>query len=200
MKRAFILTTLVLLGFVFIPSNIKPQDGRGIPTISIQSTFTIVVGKEFKYQLKIPASLIQGVKYRFTKKIDGMVLDSLKGIVTWTPASKGAYSAEISAYSGQIKLSTEVLKINVVGFSYFAAVFCLFTAWAIQPLHIFTVDEITKKAGELSKERFKFLDFKEFDSGFLLSLSFFAEREHIIKIFLDQPLAEINLPLKIVWD
>jgi len=91
-------------------------------------------------------------------------------------------------------------KINVVGFSYFAAVFCLFTAWAIQPLHIFTVDEITKKAGELSKERFKFLDFKEFDSGFLLSLSFFAEREHIIKIFLDQPLAEINLPLKIVWD
>jgi hypothetical protein len=84
------------------------------PGMVVSSQSIAVVGVEYKYQ--VPG--LSGVKvvFKLQRAPAGMSIDSVTGIVKWTPKVKGTFSVEVRLTHGTKKVSSYSWTIQVVNF------------------------------------------------------------------------------------
>ena len=115
MKRILILGTVlfITIGF-FADTQLLAQNTTVDASLVVIPPSVAIVGVEYKYQIPVD----NGVKaiFKLTKAPSGMTIDSLTGIVKWTPTMKGTYNVEVRISTSSIKTSSYSWTIQVVSF------------------------------------------------------------------------------------
>jgi len=115
MKRILILGIVL---FITICSNtgsqLLAQTTNTDASLIVAPPSIAIVGVEYKFQIPIDAGA--KVTFKLTRAPIGMTIDSLTGIVKWTPTLKGTYSAEVKITASSLKISSYSWTIQVVRF------------------------------------------------------------------------------------
>ena len=113
MKRILILGIVL---FITICSNtgsqLFAQTTNTDASLIVAPPSIAIVGVEYKFQIPIDAGA--KVTFKLTRAPIGMTIDSLTGIVKWTPTLKGTYSAEVKITASSLKISSYSWTIQVV--------------------------------------------------------------------------------------
>ncbi|MGD1046858.1 MAG: carboxypeptidase regulatory-like domain-containing protein [Bacteroidota bacterium] len=115
MKRTLLLGTVLLLTICsLIGTQLIAQSTAPIPGVIISAQSIAVVGVEYKYQVPMPTST--KAIFKIIKSPVGMSIDSLTGLVKWTPTVKGYFSVEVRITTSSNKSSSYSWTIQVVNF------------------------------------------------------------------------------------
>ena len=114
MKRILILGAVLFITLgSFAGTQLNAQTSVGTNPIAAPPSIALV-GVEYKFQ--IPADAGVKATFKLTRAPIGMTIDSLTGIVRWTPMMKGTYSGEVRITYSSLKTSSYSWTIQVVNF------------------------------------------------------------------------------------
>lgn len=115
MKRILFLGTVLLITICsLVGTQLIAQSSAPSPGSIIYAQSIAVVGVEYQYQVPVPAGAIS--TFKLTKAPAGMSIDSLTGLVKWTPTAKGYFSVEVRITTSSRKSSSYSWTIQVVNF------------------------------------------------------------------------------------
>ena len=83
-------------------------------TVIVEYAAKIKVAAEFKYQVnvKLPDGVTTAT-YRLTARPEGMLINETTGLVTWTPKTKGDFSAQVTVIAKDFKIALVNMKLTV---------------------------------------------------------------------------------------